>query len=81
MTDLPCISSFVIRIIEETDSKYAASPLRGTIRHIQSDEEISFTNWGDVESFIDQFIPLSQMTAGADQVLNEIDHDSLGRSE
>lgn len=78
MTDLPCISSFVIRIIEETDPKYAASPLRGTIRHIQSDEEISFTNWGDVESFIDQYVPIAQMTPGDAQTPIDIDQqDSL----
>lgn len=73
MTDLPCISSFVIRIIEETDPKYAASLFRGTIRHIQSDEEISFISWGDVESFIDQFVPIAKMTPGEDQTPPGID--------
>jgi hypothetical protein len=62
MVDSPCISSFVIRIIKEPDPQLAASPYRGIIRHVQSDQELSFTNWSDVESFIERFVPLHQMS-------------------
>jgi len=62
MTDFPGISSFVIRIIEEPAHNESAATYRGIIRHIQSDQEISFMNWIDVESFIQQFVPIHQMT-------------------
>jgi hypothetical protein len=61
MVDSPCISSFVIRIIKESDPQLAASAFRGIIQHVQSDQELSFTNWTDVENFIQQFVPIHQM--------------------
>lgn len=77
MVDSPCISSFVIRIIKEADPKLAASPYRGIIQHVQSDQERSFTNWTDVELFIQQFVPIHQMDpesepSGDDRVPKEI---------
>lgn len=62
MTDSPGISSFVIRIIEEPAQKGSTATYRGIIRHVQSDQEISFINWADVESFIQKFVPIQQMT-------------------
>lgn len=61
MTDSPGISSFVIRIIKEPEQNKSAASYRGIIRHVQSDQEISFINWSDVESFIQQFVPIHQM--------------------
>jgi hypothetical protein len=66
MVDTPCISSFVIRIIEEPDSQLAASPYRGMIRHVQSDQELSFTNWADVEAFIQCYVPIHRMGSAVD---------------
>jgi len=77
MTDSPCISSFVIRIIEETNPHSAASLYRGTIRHIQSDEEKSFTSWNDVESFIDGFVPIARMTSGESDVPADSDQEHI----
>jgi hypothetical protein len=67
MVDSPCISSFVIRIIKESDPQLAASPYRGIIRHVQSDQELSFRDWNDVERFIERFVPIHQM--GASEVV------------
>ncbi len=62
MTDSPGISSFVIRIIEEPAQDKTAISYRGIIRHIQSEREISFINWSDVESFIQQYVPIHKMS-------------------
>ena len=63
MVDSPLISSFVIRIVEEPVPQYPGPIFRGMIRHIQSDQEISFTNWGDAETFITKFVPIGKMSA------------------
>ena len=62
MTESPGISSFVIRIIEETADHESAASFRGFIRHVQSDQELSFVHWSDVESFIQQFVPIQLMS-------------------
>jgi hypothetical protein len=62
MTDSPGISSFVIRIIEEPVQNESAATYRGIIRHVQTDQEISFVEWSDVELFIQQFVPIQLMT-------------------
>ena len=66
MVDSPDISSFVIRIVKEPDPRLAASPYRGIIRHVQSDQELSFTRWSDVERFIQRYVPIHQMDALGD---------------
>jgi hypothetical protein len=54
----PHISSFVLRFVQENPEKLAAQPnYRGSIRHIQTDQEISFTRWIDALNFMSQFIP------------------------
>lgn len=62
MTESLDISSFVIRIIEEPALNESAATFRGIIRHVQSDQELSFIYWSDVESFIKQFVPIHQMS-------------------
>ncbi len=71
--DSPCISSFVIRFIKESDPQLAASPYRGVIRHVQSDQELSFTNWTDVESFIQRFVPIHRMDPMKDGICDDVD--------
>ncbi len=61
MVDSPCISSFVIRIVKEEDPRLSAFPYRGVIRHVQSDQELSFMKWSDAEKFIQRFVPIHQM--------------------
>jgi len=77
MVDSPCISSFVIRIIKESDPQLAASPYRGIIQHVQSDRELSFTNWADVEMFIQQFVPLHQMGLMSDSSCDDMDPEEV----
>lgn len=56
----PTISSFVIRfIVEETaEAVLAASHYRGSIRHVQSDQTLNFSEWQDAVEFIRRFVPL-----------------------
>ena len=62
----PNISSFIIRFVVEnsTDSKQSLPPFRGAIRHIQTDEEVNFVHWEDVEKFIRHFVPLDSENIG-----------------
>ena len=54
----PQISSFVLRFVQEEPVKGAEqSSYRGSVRHVQTDQEISFTRWSDAVDFIRQFIP------------------------
>ena len=49
------ISSFIIRFVVDTDSdKY-----RGEIRHIQTREELQFTDWQSAVEFIQRYIPIA----------------------
>ena len=52
----PEIDSFVIRFVHSSVSETPA--LRGSIRHIQSNEEKAFSHWHEVEAFVKRFIPL-----------------------
>lgn len=60
----PSITSFVIRFVyaESPTSGDLAdkskAPYRGAIRHIQSDQEISFVEWHEALTFMSQFMPL-----------------------
>ena len=54
----PQISSFVLRFVQEESAEQAdQANYRGSIRHIQTDQEISFTHWRDAIDFIGRFIP------------------------
>jgi hypothetical protein len=77
MVESPCISSFVIRIIKEQDPQLAASPIRGIIRHIQSDQELSFTNWDDVEGFIQRYVPLHQLDGSKEVACDELESQEV----
>ena len=61
-TQSPLISSFVIRFVmneaQETVDELGQPPYRGTIRHIQSDEEMHFSLWDDAVEFIRRYVPL-----------------------
>lgn len=58
----PIISSFVIRFVmnEAHDEPVEThqNPFRGSIRHIQSDEEMNFHMWEDAVEFIRRYVPL-----------------------
>jgi len=54
----PQISSFVLRFVQEKPVSVSGTPtFRGSIRHIQSDQELAFTRWNDALSFMRQFVP------------------------
>ena len=56
----PFISSFVIRfVMNEAPEEAAGQPsYRGSIRHIQSEEELHFYVWEDAVEFIRRYVPL-----------------------
>lgn len=58
----PLISSFVIRFVQneaqDAVENSAQHPYRGSIRHIQSDEEMHFSLWDDAVEFIRRYVPL-----------------------
>ena len=55
----PNISSFVIRfVVDSAAGGQIHPPYRGAIRHIQTDEEMHFSNWEEAVSFIRRFVPL-----------------------
>lgn len=55
----PNISSFVIRfVVDSAAGEQNRPPYRGAIRHIQTDEELNFSNWEEAVIFIRRFVPL-----------------------
>jgi len=61
-----CISSFVIRFVVEQPDPGPDAAYRGTIRHVQSDEQLSFRSWDEAVVFIQRFVPL-EPASGADE--------------
>jgi hypothetical protein len=59
----PTITSFVIRFVlspEEGQQDGSSSPnYRGSIRHIQSEQELNFISWSEAVAFIERFVPLN----------------------
>lgn len=62
----PIISSFVIRFVmneaQDEPADAEQNPYRGSIRHIQSDEELNFHVWEDAVKFIRRYVPLGTET-------------------
>ncbi len=54
---LPLISSFIIRFVLEEESH----AYHGTIRHIQSAQEMNFREWGEAVEFMRRFVPLEEL--------------------
>jgi hypothetical protein len=55
------ISSFILRFVKDKHIKNGEIFFRGSVRHIQSDREIQFTHWAEVEDFIQNYFPLDQL--------------------
>ena len=56
----PLISSFIIRfVLDETPAQALA--YHGTIRHIQTAEEINFNHWREVTEFMHRFVKLDEL--------------------
>jgi hypothetical protein len=68
----PVISSFIIRFIQDRAEGPSSPHFRGTIRHIQSNQSISFTCWSEAEAFIQNIIPIHYMGEGMDESQKEL---------
>ena len=56
----PLISSFIIRFVfDETPTQ--APAYHGTIRYIQTGEEINFNHWREVTEFMHRFVKLEEL--------------------
>ncbi len=56
----PLISSFIIRFVMEEFS--ADKPVyHGSIRHIQSAEEVNFHEWHEATEFMHRFVQLEEL--------------------
>ena len=54
----PEISSFILRFVQDKPVELTdQTTFRGTIRHIQTDQELSFVHWIDAVYFMSQFVP------------------------
>lgn len=62
----PTITSFVIRFVfspgSEPPEGSSLPSYRGTIRHIQTEQELNFSSWQEAVAFIQRFVPLDQAT-------------------
>jgi len=56
----PSIASFVIRfVVDDPPPEGGTRPgLRGTILHIQSNEEANFSAWESAVEFLQRYVPL-----------------------
>jgi len=57
---LPQISSFIIRFVRDETPANPAS-YHGTIRHIQTAEEVSFHEWREAAEFMNRFVQIAEM--------------------
>lgn len=56
----PLISSFIIRfVVDEPPTQPLA--YHGTIRHIQTAEEMNFTHWHEATEFMHRFVQLTDL--------------------
>lgn len=68
----PNVASFLIRFVQDQPKPDGVSSYRGVVRHVQTDNELYFTCWEDVETFIQQVIPLEHIKTDKG-VQNEIE--------
>lgn len=54
----PEVASFLIRFVQDQQQPDGARGFRGVARYVQTNEEIFFTSWDEVEDFIRRVIPL-----------------------
>jgi hypothetical protein len=64
----PTIYSFIIRfVVEEPDpGRESSSSYHGEIRHIQSAEELKFTDWKEAVEFMRRFVPVDDLNGKPD---------------
>jgi len=54
----PEVASFLIRFVQDQRPEAGGLTYRGMVRHVQTDREMFFTCWEEVEAFIQQVVPL-----------------------
>jgi len=66
------VDSFIVRFVQEKSHTNGppASPWRGIIRHVQSKEEIQFTQIEDALQFVANYVELTNSTLPAGGVLD-----------
>ena len=65
----PLISSFIIRfVVDEMPSDVVA--YHGTVRHIQTAEEINFTEWREAMEFMHRFVKLEDLQPPSPSISN-----------
>jgi hypothetical protein len=56
---VPVIYSFIIRFVVELPQEDGSQPAyRGSVRHIQSSEEMNFNAWPEAVEFMSRFVPI-----------------------
>jgi len=56
---VPVIYSFILRFVVETPHEEGSKPAyRGSVRHIQTTEEMNFNEWPEAVEFMSRFVPI-----------------------
>jgi hypothetical protein len=76
MESSPAISSFVIRIIQDPSAN-TSIPLRGSILHVQSNQELTFTKLSDAVEFINEFTPFKSLDQNEES--NRVNEASISK--
>ena len=58
---LPKIVSFVIRFIHDQPVKGDLPLYRGIIRHVETDQELTFTDWEAAQGFMENFVQIKKL--------------------
>lgn len=58
---VPEVASFLIRFVQDQSQPDGEPRYRGVVQHIQTNEQVLFTHWAEVEAFIQQLIPLERI--------------------
>jgi hypothetical protein len=54
----PKIVSFVVRFVQDQPPTGEPPVYRGIIRHVQTDQELTFTDWETAQGFMEQFVTI-----------------------
>lgn len=54
----PKIVSFVLRFVQDEPLPNNQTVYRGVIRHVQSDQTLTFSEWEDAQEFIEKFVQI-----------------------
>ena len=54
----PKIVSFVVRFVQEGPASGGLPVFRGIIRHVETDQEMTFTTWETAQGFMEKFVQI-----------------------